>query len=80
MLWVYVLKQIVKDEMNLMFGWKFINIFRIFYELQSVVMCFDMDQDSVLILNVGVYLFKSVSFYNYQKIINGFIGVLKCYY
>lgn len=80
MLWVYVLKQTAKDEMNLMFGRKPINIPRILYELQSVVTRSDMDQDSALILNAGVHLLKSASFYNYQKIINGFIGVLKRYY
>lgn len=80
MLWVYVLTQTAKEEMDLMFGGKPINIPRILYELQGVVTRSDMDQDSALILNAGVHLLKSASFYNYQKIINGFISVLKRYY
>ena len=80
MLWVYVLTQTAKDEMNLMFGKRPINIPRILYELQTVVTRSDMDQDSALILNAGVQLLKSASFYVYQKIINGLIGVLKRYY
>lgn len=80
MLWVYVLTQSAKEEMNLMFGRKPINIPRILYELQNVVTRSDMDQDSALILNAGVHLLKSASFYNYQKVINGFISVLKRYY
>ena len=80
MLWVYVLKESAADEMNLMFGGKPISIPRILSELQGVVTRADMDQDSALILNAGVHLLKSASFYNYQKIINGFISVLKRYY
>ena len=80
MLWVYALKESAADEMNLMFGGKPISILRILSELQDVVTRTDMDQDSALILNAGVHLLKSASFYNYQKIINGFISVLKRYY
>lgn len=36
-----------------------------------------MDEDSALVLNTGVHLLKSTSFRNYQKIIKGFIRVLK---
>lgn len=80
MIWVYVLTQTAKDEMDLKFGKRPINIPRILYELQSVVTRSDMDQDSALILNAGVHLLKSASFYIYQKIINGLIGVLKRHY
>ncbi|XP_068683602.1 uncharacterized protein [Montipora foliosa] len=80
MLWVYVLTQSAADEMSLMFGGRPISISRILNELRNVVTRFDMDQDSALILNAGVHLLKSTSFHNYQKIIDGFISVLKRYY
>ena len=80
MLWVYVLTQSAADEMSLMFGGRPISISRILNELRNVVTRFDMDQDSALILNAGVHLLKSTSFYNYQKIIDSFISLLKRYY
>ena len=36
-----------------------------------------MDQDSALVLNAGVHLLKSTSFRNYQKIIKGFVRLLR---
>lgn len=46
-------------------------------ELRSIVTQPLMDEDSALVLNTGVHLLKSTSFRNYQKIIKGFIRVLK---
>lgn len=46
-------------------------------ELKHVVTQPFMDQDSALVLNAGVHLLKSTSFKNYQKIIKGFIKLLK---
>ena len=49
-------------------------------ELKQVVTQPLMDQDSALVLNSGVHLLKSTSFRNYQKIIKGFIKLLKATY
>lgn len=46
-------------------------------ELRQVVTQPLMDQDSALVLNAGVHLLKSTSFRNYQKIIKGFIRLLR---
>lgn len=46
-------------------------------ELRKVVTQPLMDQDSALVLNAGVHLLKSTSFRNYQKIIKGFIRLLR---
>ena len=54
-----------------------INAAQIMDELRFVVTQPLMDTNSALILNAGVHLLKSVSFYVYQEIINGFIYVLK---
>ena len=46
-------------------------------ELKRIVTQPLMDQDSAIVLNAGVHLLKSTSFRNYQKIIRGFIPLLK---
>lgn len=46
-------------------------------EFRKVVTQPLMDQDSALVLNAGVHLLKSTSFRNYQKIIKGFIRLLR---
>lgn len=54
-----------------------INVTQILEELNQVVTQPLMNEDSALILNTGVHLLKSTSFKNYQKIIRGFIKLLK---
>ena len=53
---------------------------QILEELKQVVTQPSMDQDSAIVLNAGVHLLKSTSFRNYQKIIKGFIKLLKAIY
>ena len=62
------------------FGGRDINVTQILEELKQVVTQPSMDQDSALVLNAGVHLLKSTSFRNYQKIIKGFIKLLKATY
>ena len=62
------------------FGGRDINVTQILEELKQVVKQPSMDQDSALVLNAGVHLLKSTSFRNYQKIIKGFIKLLKATY
>ena len=50
---------------------------QILEELRRIVTQPLMDQDSALILNAGVHLLKSTSFRNYQRIIKGFIRLLR---
>lgn len=54
-----------------------INVTRVLEELRQVVTQPLMDQDSALVLNAGVHLLKSTSFKNYQKIIKGFVRLLR---
>ena len=80
MAWVYVLTQNANEEMDLRNGGRNLNIPRILDELRMVVSRSDMDENSALVLNAGVHLLKSTTFYYYQKIINGFIEILRKYY
>lgn len=50
---------------------------QILEELNQVVTQPQMNEDSALVLNAGVHLLKSTTFKNYQKIIRGFIKLLK---
>ena len=59
------------------FGGQDINVKQVLEELKRVVTQPLMDQDSALVLNVGVHLLKSTSFRNYQRIIKGFIKLLR---
>lgn len=80
MTWVYILRQTAKEEMDLRYGGRYINIPRILNELKSVVIRPDMDENSALLLNTGVHLLKSSGFYTYQKVINGIVLILKQFY
>ncbi|RMX61141.1 hypothetical protein pdam_00016683 [Pocillopora damicornis] len=59
------------------YGGHDLNVTQVLEELRSIVTQPLMDEDSALVLNTGVHLLKSTSFRNYQKIIKGFIRVLK---
>ena len=59
------------------YGGQDINVTQVVEELRKVVTQPLMDQDSALILNAGVHLLKSTSFRNYQKVIKGFIRLLR---
>lgn len=80
MTWVYILRHTAKEEMDLRYGGRYINIPRILNELKSVITRPDMDENSALLLNTGVHLLKSSSFYTYQKVINGIVLILKQFY
>jgi len=81
MTWVYILRSTAQVEMDLRYGHNNINIPRILNELKSVIQRPEMqDENSALLLNTGVHLLKSSSFYTYQKVINGMIAVLKRFY
>ncbi|KAL9952752.1 hypothetical protein ACROYT_G040047 [Oculina patagonica] len=75
--WVYWLDAVISNEIDLSHGGNDINITRILEELRQVVTQPLMDQDSALVLNAGVHLLKSTSFRNYQKIIKGFVRLLR---
>ena len=59
------------------YGGQDINVTQVVEELRKVVTQPLMDQDSALVLNAGVHLLKSTSFKNYQKVIKGFIRLLR---
>ncbi|KAK3749465.1 hypothetical protein QZH41_013431, partial [Actinostola sp. cb2023] len=80
MTWVYTLRSTADVEMDLRYGHKYINIPRIINELKSVITRPEMDENSALLLNAGVHLLKSSSFYTYQKVINSMVWVLKQFY
>ena len=67
--------------MNLFFfhslGGRDINVTQILEELKRVVTQPLMNEDSALVLNAGVHLLKSTSFNNYQKVVRGFIKLLR---
>lgn len=75
--WVYWLGTVNSNEMDLCYGGHDLNVTQVLEELRSIVTQPLMDEDSALVLNTGVHLLKSTSFRNYQKIIKGFIRVLK---
>lgn len=62
------------------YGGQDINVTQVVGELRKVVTQPLMDQDSALVLNAGVHLLKSTSFRNYQKVIKGFIRLLRGIY
>jgi len=59
------------------YGGQDINVTQVMEELRNVVTHPLMDEDSALVLNTGVHLLKSTSFRNYQKVIKGFIRLLR---
>ena len=59
------------------YGGQDINVTQVIEELRKVVTQPLMDQDSALVLNAGVHLLKSTSFRNYQKVVKGFIRLLR---
>jgi len=59
------------------YGGRDINVTQVLEELRRVVTQPLMDQDSALVLNAGVHLLKSTSFKNYQRVIKGFIRLLR---
>jgi len=63
--------------MDLSYGGRDINVTQVLEELRRVVTQPLMDQDSALVLNAGVHLLKSTSFKNYQRVIKGFIRLLR---
>ncbi|XP_022787208.1 uncharacterized protein LOC111327316 isoform X2 [Stylophora pistillata] len=75
--WVYWLGTVSSNEVDLCYGGHDLNVTQVLEELRSVVTQPLMDEDSALVLNTGVHLLKSTSFRNYQKIIKGFIRLLR---
>ncbi|XP_029191254.2 uncharacterized protein LOC114957861 isoform X2 [Acropora millepora] len=75
--WVYALGPEGSKEMDVSLGGNDINVTQILEELNQVVTQPQMNEDSALVLNAGVHLLKSTTFKNYQKIIRGFIKLLK---
>ncbi|XP_068683601.1 uncharacterized protein [Montipora foliosa] len=75
--WVYALGPVNSQEMNISLGGRDINVTQILEELKRVVTQPLMNEDSALVLNAGVHLLKSTSFNNYQKVVRGFIKLLR---